>query len=71
MIVELDKSDIIRLISGTKPKMETCIELTKYNLMSFCGDGWNADWEWNKEQLQLLTESKLYGLYMSVKPNSH
>lgn len=62
MFIDLDKSDLVRLVSSCGPSYEDMSNFEKLDLGKYCG-GFVERWEWNDSTLESFDESKLLDLY--------
>ena len=68
MVIDLGKQDLINLVLSVTPKnMQECCDLTKVNLMEFCGNQHNENWRWKKDVLNNMNENNLWKLYQKYK----
>ncbi|MGL5271463.1 MAG: hypothetical protein ACRC7I_13250 [Selenomonadaceae bacterium] len=65
MKVDLNKTDLIRLVKGSSPKIDTAIKLEKIGLMRFCGNQHNPEWGWTVK-IYDMNEEELWALYKSL-----
>lgn len=63
MTVELDKDDLINMLSSVIPTNEECIHNAKYGWMYFC----DLSWKWDRQKLQEFSENDLWWLYNKYK----
>ena len=68
MKVDLNKTDLVNLVSSVSPNsMQECDTYTKIGLMRFSGNQHNENWAWVKSELMKLSENKLLKLYNKHK----
>ena len=66
MIVDLDRKDIISLLTGSKPNYNVFDKIPK-ELGSYVG-GFVDDWQWNRINENVsYTDEQLYDLYLICK----
>ena len=66
MKVDLEKKDLIHLVTGISPYYSLFEELTASGAGVYCG-GFSEHWEWNKPKLEKMSEEKLFELYGRCK----
>ena len=68
MLVDLEKSDIINLLTSITPYCpEDCDSLQDLGIMKFVGNQHNPAWAWNRKYLEDVSEYILVDLYNRVK----
>ena len=64
----LSKTDLVNLVTSVQPdSIQECCKLTDKGLMYFSGDQHNENWNWEKNELMKLSESKLTKMYNKYK----
>ena len=70
MKIDLNKIDLINLVTSQTPdSIQQCDDYTKQGLMKFTGNQWNEKWSWMKDELEKLSETKLWDLYKKHSKN--
>jgi hypothetical protein len=69
MISEMNNKELyIDAICGLRfNSYEMAGEMEEKGYANFSGNQWNAKWDWNRENLQKLSEKELEGLYNKLK----
>ena len=67
MQVELDKADLLKLVSTVKVFESELQEFQYRGWIIFTGNQWGPDFEWNHAYLNSLTEAELWEVYLRYK----
>jgi len=68
MGIEINKSDLVNLVSSTQPmSYKEADKLTKEGLVVFSGNQHNESWSWVKSELIKLSDNQLMKLYQKNK----
>lgn len=68
MAIEIEKSDLVNLVSSTQPtSYKEADKLTKKGLVAFSGNQHNESWVWIKSELTKLSDNQLMKMYQKYK----
>lgn len=66
MIVELDKIDLVHMLSATEPDIKLAEQLLEKGLLAISGGMGGIKITWNKSRLMKHDEETVYGIYLKV-----
>lgn len=68
MLVELDRWELVRLVTGLSPDYSDMNELMKRGFGQYIG-GFNDRWDWNHNAIynSKLFDEDIYDLYLQLK----